>query len=115
MHTDLDALLDREGVGRQRQQQRLLFSEDLAHRAGAIFGARSVGGEAETPSEGLGIEIVDIVERAGGEEGITDKTDGPLYPAFISRQQLLLVLTANWFISRSHIPFTRSVGRDWSC
>ena len=64
------------------QQQRRLLGEDLADAAGGVFRAAPIGGQAAAPGVGLGIEIVEIGERAGGEEGVTYEPDGLFHAAF---------------------------------
>jgi hypothetical protein len=41
-----------------------------------VFGAAPVGGEPIAPGLGLGVEIIEIGERASGEECITYVTYG---------------------------------------
>ena len=54
-----------------------LFGEDVGDGAPAVLGAGALGGAGPAPLVGLVIEVVDVVEVAGVEEAIADKSDNP--------------------------------------
>jgi hypothetical protein len=70
----------RERVVRQRRKARRFEGERFAH-AHRLAGTGPIGGRPLTPGHGLGVEIVDVGERASGEEVVADVSDGPLHPA----------------------------------
>ncbi len=65
---DLDAFEQGGWIVGQRQQAGRLLGERLADRLLRIFRTAPIGGLAVTPSLGLGIEVIEILEAAGGEE-----------------------------------------------
>ena len=67
---------------RQRQQARPLLGEHGADAAVGIGRAAPLGGQAVAPVLRLGIEVVEVGEAAGGEEGQADIADGALDTAF---------------------------------
>ena len=75
---DLDPLVGGEGVAGQRQELVLLLGEDVAHGAAPVLRAAAIGGLARNPCEGLGVEVVEIDIRAGGEEGVAHVANGAL-------------------------------------
>ena len=79
---DRDAFEQRRRVVRQRQQARRFLGEHLADAVLEVFGTAPVGGLPVAPGLGLGIEIIEIGERASGEERITYVTYGSLNAAF---------------------------------
>jgi len=60
-----------------------LLGEHRAHAALRRIGAAPVGGGAGAPGLGLGIEVVEAGEAAGGEERVADIADGTLDAAFL--------------------------------
>ena len=72
-----EALFGWKRHGGQTQQARLLFGEDFAHGAGAVFGAASVGGGAPTPRECLRIKIIEIAEAASATAAVTAAREEP--------------------------------------
>ena len=57
--------------------------KDLAHAEGLLVRTAPIGSQAVAPSLGLGIEVVEIDERAGGKEAVADITDGALDSALL--------------------------------
>jgi hypothetical protein len=90
IETDIGCLVDRDcdlfeqrrRVVGQRQQARGFLDEHLADAASKIFRTAPISGEAVAPSLGLSIEIIEIGERASGEERITYVTYGSFHAAF---------------------------------
>ena len=80
---DRDALEQRRGIVGQRQQARRLLGEHRAHRAVRFARTAPVGGQAAAPVVGLGIEVVEIGEAAGGEERRAHVADGALDAALL--------------------------------
>ena len=76
-------LEQRRRIVRQRQQARRFLGEHLADRAVRFARTAPVGGQAEAPGLGLGIEVVEIGEAAGGEEGVAHVADGALDAALL--------------------------------
>ncbi len=72
-----------EGMGRQRQEPRLLLREDLRHRLVALLGMRTLMGDVVSPALKLRVEIVDIAKGAGGKERVAEVADLPLDFAFL--------------------------------
>ena len=72
-------LVGREGISRQRQQALSLLGECLTDRQRFVLRAAALAGATEHPRIGLRIEVIQIVERAAGEEGIADIADRPLH------------------------------------
>ena len=66
---DRDPLEQRRGIVGQRQQAARFLGEHRADGALRFVGAAPVGGGANAPSLGLGIEVIQIREDAGREEG----------------------------------------------
>ena len=79
---DRDALEQRRRIVGQRQQMRRFLGEHLAHAAVRFVGTAPVGGQAIAPGLGLGIEIIEIGEAAGGEERIPHVSYGSFHAAF---------------------------------
>ena len=75
---DGDALEQRIGIVWQRQQARRLGREGCAHAQRGLLGTRPVGRRTRAPGCGLGIEIVEIGEAAGGEEAVAHIADSAL-------------------------------------
>ena len=76
-HLDFDALFAGEGIVGQCEQMGALFGEDVGDGAPAVLGAGTFGGAGVAPLVGLVIEVVDVVEVAGVEEALADKSDNP--------------------------------------
>ena len=91
IEADIGCLADRDrhgleqgiGIVRQLQQPGRLLGEDLANAEGLLIGTAPIGSQAVAPSLSLGIEVVEIDERAGGKEAVADITDGALDPALL--------------------------------
>src|SRR5277367_2674321 len=79
---DRDAFEQRRRVVGQRQQARRFLGEHRADAASKILRTAPISGEAVAPSLGLSIEIIEIGERASGEERITCVTYGSFHAAF---------------------------------
>jgi hypothetical protein len=81
---DLDGDLLDDGIGivRLLQQPWRFLGEDLGNAAGVVFRAAPISGLAATPGVGLRIEIVQVGERAGGEERIPDEPYGSFHATF---------------------------------
>ena len=72
---DLDSFVGGEAVTGQRDQAAPLALEGLAHADGVVFGPGPLCGDALAPGLSLGVEIVDIAPRAGGEEAVANIAD----------------------------------------
>lgn len=59
------------------------IGEDVANGPGGVFRAGPVGGGPVAPGLGLAIEVVEVAERAGGEEAVADEADRALDPTFL--------------------------------
>lgn len=59
------------------------MGKHVPHRAVRLARAAPVGGKAVAPVIGLGIEIVEIGETAGGEERAADGADAPFDAALL--------------------------------
>jgi hypothetical protein len=46
--------------------------EGLGYRQGPILGAAALGGETGAPLRRRGVELVEVGDRAAGEEGLAD-------------------------------------------
>ena len=66
-------------VSAESMERATLPLEDLAHGDGAVLGPGAATGDALAPGLGLGVEIVDIAPRAGGEEAAPDRANRPLH------------------------------------
>src|SRR5208283_2616251 len=73
---DLYALDDGIGVVGEAEQQWRLLGEDLADAAGGVFRAAAITGQAAAPGVGLRVEVIEVGERAGGEEGVAHEPNG---------------------------------------
>src|SRR5208337_210256 len=76
-------LEQRRGIVGQRQQAARFLREHRADGALWLVGAAPVCGGANAPGLGLGIEVIQINEAAGREEGIPDVADGALDAALL--------------------------------
>jgi hypothetical protein len=56
----------------QRQEPRLLLSQDLRDRLIAVLGMRPLMGNLVAPAPKLGVEVVDIGKRPRGEERVAE-------------------------------------------
>src|SRR4051794_22558873 len=80
---DSDAFEQRQRRLGQRQQTFDFLGEHLAHATLRLGRAAAIGGDAQAPVSGLGIEIVEIAERTGGEECLAHVADGALDAALL--------------------------------
>jgi len=91
----------------QREQARLLLGEDLGHRAIALLRMRPPMGDLITPAPKLGVEVVDVAEGAGREEGIAQVADLALDLALGQSRRLRLMTRLRSESSGSPIRSTR--------
>jgi hypothetical protein len=80
---DRDAFQQRCRVVRQSQQSRRFVGEYLADSALGFVRAAPVGGRTVAPVVGLGVQIVETGEAAGGEECVTHIADGSFHAALL--------------------------------
>jgi len=80
---DGDAFQQRRRVLRQGEQAGRLVGEHRADSAIGFIGTAPVGGRSVTPGGGLGVEVVQIGEGPGGEEGVAHVSNGALDPALL--------------------------------
>jgi hypothetical protein len=45
-------------------------------------------GHGVTPLDELGVQVLDVTERPGGEERVPEVADGPLHAAFFQSRRL---------------------------
>ena len=72
-----------EGVFGQGQETRAFFREGLGHRAGGVTRHAPGVRDRVPPLDELGVQIVQIAERAGPEEAVPEVANGPLHAAFL--------------------------------
>src|SRR5208282_6303950 len=77
------ALDDGIGIVGQAEQQWRLLGEDLADAAGGVFRAAAITGQAAAPGVGLRVEVIEVGERAGGEEGVAHEPNGFFHAALL--------------------------------
>lgn len=96
----LMAFVGREvGLGHQQQPLPLLF-EDLGHGAAPVLRPRTPEGRTVTPSLRLRVEVIDIPEAPGHEEGPAHVADCPL-------DATLLVAACHAYRTRFEVPVCR--------
>ena len=59
-----------EGIGGQRQQAGLLLGPDLGDTVIGLLGMRPPVGDLVPPASELGVDVVEVTERTGGEVGV---------------------------------------------
>ena len=59
-----------EGMGGERQQAGLLVGPDLGDGTVGLLGVASLMGDVVPPAPELGVEVVEVAEGPGGEEGV---------------------------------------------
>ena len=59
-----------EGMGGQRQQAGLLVGPDVGDAAVGLVGVPPAVGDLVSPAAELGVDVVEVAEGAGGEEGV---------------------------------------------
>ena len=59
-----------EGMGGQRQQAGLFLGPDIGDTAVGLVGMTSAVGDLVSPAAELGVDVVEVAEGAGGEEGV---------------------------------------------
>ena len=59
-----------EGMGGQRQQAGLFFGPDVGDTAVGLVGVTPPVGDLVSPAAELGVDVVEVAEGAGGEEGV---------------------------------------------
>ena len=67
-----------EGMRRQREQHALLLDQDLRHRLVALVGMAPLMGDRVAPLDKLRMQVVEVAEGPGGEEGVAQVLDLPL-------------------------------------
>ena len=64
-----------EGMGGERQEAGLLFGPDVGDGTVRLVGVASAVGDVVAPASELGVEVVEVAEGAGGEEGVPEVLD----------------------------------------
>ena len=59
-----------EGMGGEREQAGLLVGPDLGDGTVGLLGVAPLVGDVVSPASKLGVEVVEVAEGAGGEEGV---------------------------------------------
>ena len=59
-----------EGMGGEREQSGLLVGPDVGDGAVGHFGVAPLVGDLVAPASELGVEVVEVAEGPGGEEGV---------------------------------------------
>src|SRR5687768_4785254 len=80
---DLEPLVRRKGLRRERKESASLFLEGVAHRAVAILDPRTVERDGRCPFECLAVEVGEVDEGAGLEECFSDIPNRTLDPALL--------------------------------
>ena len=81
-----------EGMGGERQQSGLLVGPDVGDGAVGLLGVSSLVGDVVPPALELGVEIVEVAEGSGGEEGVPQILDLPFDLPFLQSCRMLPVL-----------------------
>ena len=64
-----------EGMSGQGQEAGLLLDPDVGDGAVGLVGVTSLVGDEVAPAPELGVDVVEVAEGAGGEEGVTEVLD----------------------------------------
>ena len=81
-----------EGMGGERQEAGLLFGPDVGDGTVRLVGVASAVGDVVAPASELGVEVVEVAEGAGGEEGVPEVLDLAFDLALLQSCRMLPVL-----------------------
>ena len=101
-------------MGGERQEAGLLFGPDVGDGTVRLVGVASAVGDVVAPASELGVEVVEVAEGAGGEEGVPEVLDLAFdFPLLQSCRLLPVLLKHHRFLSpirsiRYGVPASRS-------
>ena len=78
-------------MGRQGQQAGLLLVPDVGDGVLGLVGVRALVGDGVPPVAELGVDVVEVAEGTGGEEGVAQVLDLALDLALLQGSQVLPV------------------------
>ena len=79
-------------MGGERQQSGLFVGPDVGDGAVSQFGVTPSVGDLVSPASELGVEVVEVAEGPGGEEGVPQVLDLAFYFPLLQSCRMLLVL-----------------------